>query len=77
VLRKKLFIGVRGVGGTDALPLPILRELLDARTGLRRKLAVRVPMEKFAVALDRVRRLGRSPVLLFAAASAQQGHQDY
>jgi hypothetical protein len=76
MLCEKLFIGVRRIGGASALPLPILRQLRDARAGFGRKLAVGVPVEKFAVAIHRVRRLRGTPVLLLAAASAEQSHRD-
>jgi hypothetical protein len=77
VLRKKLFIGIRCVGGPDALPLLILGKLRDARTGLRGELAIGVTMEKVAVTRNRVRRLRGTPVLLLAAATAKQGHRDH
>jgi hypothetical protein len=72
VLREKLLIGVRGVGRACLLPLAILGKLCDARTRFRRKLALRVPLEKFPVALHGVRRLRGAPILLFATASAEQ-----
>jgi hypothetical protein len=74
MLREKLLIGVRGVGVACLLPLAILGKLCDARTRFRRKLAVRVPLEKLPVALHSVRGLRGPPILLFATASSEQSH---
>jgi hypothetical protein len=71
-----LLVGVRVVGAAGTLPLQILRELRYARTGLSRKLAVRMPLEKLPVAVDAVRGLRGPPILLLAAASAEERHRD-
>jgi hypothetical protein len=77
MLSEKLLIGVRGIGDAGALPLPVLGELRDACARFCRELAVRVPLEKFPVALDGVRGFGRTPVLLLAAASDEHRNRDH
>jgi hypothetical protein len=76
MLRKKLLVGVRVVCATSTLPLQILRELRYARTGFSRKLAVRMSLEKLPVARDAVRSLRGPPILLLAAASAEDRQRD-
>jgi hypothetical protein len=52
VLIQKLLIGIGGVSGARALPIAVLRQLQQTRSGLSGQLTVRVQLKKMIVRLE-------------------------
>jgi len=76
MLRQKIPIRVRRIGGARLLPVALFRKLRDPRAGLGGELTVRMVVEKLAVAFDRIGGFRGPLVLLLAAAGSHEKHKN-
>jgi hypothetical protein len=72
MLRNELTIRICGVGAPGTLPVSILRQLRHSHTRLRGELTPGMSLNELAVRLNRVGRLGGTPILLLTAATCDQ-----